>query len=274
MPSKAVAALLVLLVASGCAQSAHLDRGAGHHADTCPAPVPELAAHMSPGRILSEVHDEVAFARRDASATVVALCTAGSRFPLLPNLQDGLAARHPVGGMLIIKGRYRVLVTIFPPTRNRRLLLRTRSGWASILFGRLKPSPISCPRAESQLIRLLRCQGLYLARWISPIRGISANAVEFLEADVTDGRSGGDLGFFQESVAESGSRLVLRFAFRRPDRRLLCFHIRGLGVASKRGTRLVPLQIDRCFTFWTRGASLTKPPRGPHHLERTVQGLL
>lgn len=245
-------ALAVLAAgASGCAASQH-KVGVSQSVPRCLASVPPLARQMSAGAMEAGSRSELAFVRRDASATIVAFCAQGSRMAT-PLVIAGAQRLHAVGGQILETRDQRLNIAIYAPTRSRRLSVRMKGErTARVTFsGSPRPSA-NCPTSSAASVRILACGAVLLGRWTTPITQINPAKVDFLDGMVVEQASGSPLGFYQEGLTTSRTgRLVIRFGFQRAvSARRLCLILRTVAMARHTTRdRVIPEHLKRCFSL-------------------------
>ncbi|HXV34199.1 MAG TPA: hypothetical protein VD769_09325 [Gaiellaceae bacterium] len=174
----------------------------------------------------------VAFARGDASVTLVGLCRVGGELPeQLPELETPRGRLIAAGGSLVQGAGGWGNYLIFPPVGPGPVRVVDRG--AALAQIRFPPAPASpCPREGASALSLVACGAFFVIEWQTSLPHRPEN-VEIVDVDTADGGPGGaPLGFYLYGLDRTTRGLRIRFAVSRPESNRLHLNVREITLAN------------------------------------------
>jgi hypothetical protein len=235
-----------LLAATGCGSSSPSKRAAPPDS-SCRPSVQDWEVGTAPATLTRRL-PQLGAVRRDASATIVAVCQRSSALPRQPPvIRDGHAVLQAGGGVLSGFGPAWVNYWIFPPTRHERLQIELDDRRTTALFA--APNHPGCALSARPPFRVDSCGVLTDVSWSIRVPFSAARAVT-AGAEIRSGtRSGRVLGYYLFGLAHSQRSshvLTIKMAFKRPQSTRVLVRLGYL--ATRKGTYSGPL-LRRWFVL-------------------------
>lgn len=190
-------------------------------APNCRAAVPRFLTDVTRGELRPISSQEIIFAGRDETVTVIGICSEAARLPADPPfLNDGGKPIESTGGLLRRGEKEFVNFMLFPPTDAGSVTVEEENR----VLAQVNFSPISestCDFATNFPFRVLDCEALLTIRWQTRLQ-YRARDLQLVDVTVKTGsRLTPTQGFYLHDLSGGKRGLVITFGTEVPKRDVL-----------------------------------------------------